>query len=75
MNLDRLIELPRYTLIAKRDGQAEADAFARRTISIYLATVKNKRKKQGRNFNYRRELLEGAYSFRHILRSKQELGL
>ena len=61
-------EFDRYTFVIRRDGKVAADAFARQSIHVYLASVKDKRRKRGRHFEGREALIEGAYSFRALLR-------
>jgi hypothetical protein len=66
--MNPLYELNRYRFVESRDGVDAAKAFARRCIKIYLGSLKSKRARYGRHFDLRREHLEGAYSFRFILR-------
>ena len=66
--MNPLYELNRYTFVFNRDGKVAADVFARQCIRAYLASVKDKRRRRGRGFEGRQGLIEGAYSFRYILR-------
>lgn len=68
MSMNPDYEFDRYTFVIRRDGKAAADAFARQSIRVYLARCKEGRLKRGKRFQYRVKFLEGAYSFRAMLR-------
>ena len=67
--MNKLYEQERFDFVLQRDGNAAAVKFARQCIKVYLAALKHKRSKYGRNLAYRAQLIEGAYSFRFILRN------
>ncbi len=71
--MDLYNERERLIFMVQRDGVELGIKFAKQTTKIYLAAIKVARRRYGRNCPYRRELLEGAASFRFLLRNMATL--
>ena len=62
-------EAERLELVLKRDGFEEAMTYLHRMYKVYRNAGIDRRKKYGRTDSYRALYVEGAYSFRHLLRT------
>lgn len=68
--MNKYSEVARFSFVRQRDGKQAALAFAKRNVRIYLAAIKDARKKQKtKRPALRKEMLQAAYSFRHIVRT------
>lgn len=68
--MNKYAEVARFSFVRQRDGKEAALAFARRNVGIYLAAIRANRKKQKTTRPALRfEMLQAAYSFRHIVRT------